>query len=358
MKITKRIWGMSGGKTVFLFELNSGNIRAVVSNYGGVLQSLYVPDAFGKELDIVLGYDTLAEYQASETFFGAVIGPIADRLGEGSCTLGGKTVQLPLNAGPDTMHSGPGGFHGLVWDWEILADGIRFCLDLNESHTGFPGNLKAGFSYRIPDANTLRIEYGAVCDCETALSFTNHSYFNLDGGENHCCDQLLTIRASRYAETERESDPICTGRALMVENTPFDFRQGRMLGDVLAHADFREIRTGGGVDHFFLVDGEGMREHAVIESKKSGLALSCRSDAPGILVYTGNGLAAEGGKKGKIYDKNWAICLETECFPNGVNLPEWRKQVILSAKMPYKSVTEFVFSLKSTEMNVQSMSGM
>ena len=346
MKIAKNSWGMVENKEIFLFELNSGSVRAVVSNFGGILQALYVPDSFGRELDVVLGYDTLAEYQACETFFGAMIGPVADRLGGGSCVLNGKTVQLPLNAGPDTMHSGPAGFHAQVWDWEILEDGVRFTRILNEAETGFPGNMKASFAYRIPDANTLRIEYGAVSDCETAVSFTNHSYFNLDGGENHCCDQLLTIYASRYAETERESDPICTGRTPVVENTPFDFRTGCKLGDALACNDFHEIRTGGGVDHFFLVDGVGMREHAVIESKKSGLTLSCRSDAPGVLVYTGNGLAAEPGKNGKTYGKNWAICLETERFPNSVNLPEWREQVILPANVPYESATEFVFSVK------------
>lgn len=349
MKINKKTWGISGGKDVFLFELIGVHMRALVSNYGGILQSLFVQDAFGRELDVVLGYDTLAEYQSCETFFGAMIGPIADRLGGGRCIINGKTVQLPLNAGPDTMHSGPGGFHALAWDWEILADGIRFNRILSEEETGLPGNLTVGLAYRIPEDNVLRIEYSALCDCDTALSFTNHSYFNLDGAFNHCRDQLLTIHASRYAETVRENDPICTGYTPSVENTPFDFRKGSRLGDVLACCNFHEIQTGGGVDHFFIVDGEGMREHALIESKNSGISLSCRSDAPGVLVYTGNGLDSEPGKNGKIYEKNWAICLETERFPNGVNLPEWRKQVLMSANEPYKSATEFVFSINQPE---------
>lgn len=349
MKISKKHWGMTPEKEIFLFELSHGGMRACVSNYGGVLQALYVRDAQGRELDAVLGYDTLEEYRRSETFFGAMIGPVADRIGGGSFEVGGETVRLPRNAGPDTMHSGPDGFHNKAWDWEILSDGVCFYRTLQPSETGFPGELDVRLSYRIPKENTLRIEYAASCDRDTAVSFTNHSYFNLDGAQNNCCEQVLTINAARYAETVRETDPICTGSAPLVEGTPFDFRDGKRLGAALACVDFHELQTGGGVDHFFLVDGEGMREHARIESKKSGISLSCSSDAPGVLVYTGNGLEAEFGKIGKIYGKNWAICLETERFPNGVNLPEWRDQVILPANTPYESVTEFVFSAKKPE---------
>lgn len=343
MNMNKQFWGSVQGKEVFLFELDACGLRVKVSNFGGVMQALYVKNAPGKELDVVLGYNTLAQYQSNDTFFGAMIGPVADRIGGGKFEVGDAHVQLPLNAGPDTMHSGPNGFHSKVWNWELLPDGICFFHTFSEEDTGFPGALNAKLSYRISGKNTLRIEYAASCDSDTAVSFTNHSYFNLDGAQNDCCDQVLTIHASRYAETERESDPICTGNAVQVDGTPFDFRSGKRLGDALSCTDFREIRTGGGVDHFFLVDGEGMREHARIESRKSGLTMICRSDAPGVLVYSGNGLSSETGKEGKVYGKNWAICLETERFPNGINLPDWRNQVKLRAGMSYQSATEFVF---------------
>lgn len=346
MEIIKKKWGQAAGSEVYLFELAHCGVCARVSNYGGVLQALYVENAFGEKLDVVLGYDTLAEYQASETFFGAMVGPVADRIRCGSFEVGDKQVQLPLNAGPDTMHSGPGGFHAKVWNWELLPDGIAFMLDLPEDQTGFPGTLKARLAYRIPAKNTLRIEYAAQCDHDIPLSFTNHSYFNLDGARNHCREHILTIHASHYAETEREVDPVCTGRALPVEATPFDFRAGCKLQAALARNDFREIRSGGGVDHYFLVDDEGMREHARIESPKSGLILKCRSDAPGVLVYSGNGLMDETGKGGCIYEQNFGICLETQRFPNGVNLPNWRKQVILPKNTPFASATEFVFDAK------------
>lgn len=345
MEMIKKLWGNKQDKDIYLFELNACGLRVCVSNFGGVLQALCMKDAQGLERDVVLGYDTLDEYCVSETFFGAMVGPVADRIGGGKFTAGNEAVQLPLNAGPDTMHSGPNGFHSKVWDWELLLDGICFFRTLASSETGYPGTLNAKLTYRIPCENTLRIEYAAVCDHDIPVSFTNHSYFNLDGGENNCCDQVLTINASCYAQTERETDPICNGNTPSVEDTPLDFRTGKRLGDALTCTDFHEIRTGGGVDHFFLVDGVGMREHARIESKASGISMACCSDAPGVLVYTGNGLEAENGKTGKVYGRNFAICLETERFPNGVNLPHWREQVMLPANESYASATEFVFTL-------------
>lgn len=347
MKISKRSWGVIDGQEVFLFEMqHEDGIRACVSNYGGVLQALFVQDGCKRELDVVLGYDTPEEYRESETFFGAMIGPIADRLDGGSCVLGGKRVQLPLNAGPDSMHSGPNGFHSQIWDWAYLDDGVSFFRRFGDGEIGFGGTLDVRLNYRIPAPDTLRLEYSAHCDQETALSMTNHSYFNLDGGAKHCRDQRITLHASRYAETCREQDPICTGCTPSVEGMPFDMREGRLLAEVLKAKDFRELRTGGGIDHYFLTDGEGMREHSCIESLESGLTLRCRSDATGLLVYSGNGLETEHGKNGSVYEKNWGICLETQSFPNGVNLSEWREQLLLARGEEYTSATEFVFSAK------------
>lgn len=344
MSIQVRPWGACAGREIFLFEIEgAGGMRARVSNYGGILQSLMVRDGRGDALDVVLGYDTLEEYRADATFFGAMIGPIADRLDRGRCTLGGVDVQLPLNAGPDSMHSGPRGFHNQVWDWKLLEDGVALFRSFAGEDIGFPGTLEVRLNYRLCAPDVLRIEYAANCDHETAVSFTNHSYFNLDGGANHCRDHLLTVHAGRYAETERMCEPICTGRALDVMGTPFDLRDGRTVGDVVAQEDFPEIRSGGGVDHYFLVDGEGMRAQAELASPRSGLRLCCVSDAPGLLVYTGNGLDGEPGKGGAIYGKNWAVCLETGRFPNAVNFPALRDQVLLQPGEQYESATEFRF---------------
>jgi aldose 1-epimerase len=240
------------------------------------------------------------------------------------------------------MHSGPEGFHRQIWNWEPLPDGIAFFRDFDAGALGFPGCLHARLAYRLTTRDTLRLEYAAWCDHETAVSFTNHSYFNLSGSFNDCRGHNLTVYASNYAETEREADPIVTGRMLPVEGTPLDFRKGRPVGDAVDRTEFSEIRSAGGVDHYFPIEGEGLRAMASLLNPENGMSLLCRSDAPGLLVYTGNGLATVYGKNGTIYERNWGVCLETGRFPNAVNLPQHRKPVLLRPGEPYETKTEFV----------------
>lgn len=341
MKITRRPWGSVGGRAVWLFEMERDGLRAAVSNYGGIVQSLWVSDGSGRSLDVVLGYDTLEEYRRCDTFFGAAIGPVADRIAGGRCLLDGRWIELPRNAGPDVSHSGAGGFHRRVWDWREEADGLCLFADMDERVTGFPGTLSVELRYRLLPPRTLRLESVARCTRETAVSITNHSYFTLNGGRSDCLDHRLTLRAGRYAQTCREADPIPTGRLLPVAGTPLDFREGPSIGEAVDRFDFGEIARAGGVDHFFAVEGSGLREHAILRCPGTGLAMRCRSDAPGLLVYTANGLGTEPGKGGRIYRKRFAVCLETECLPNAVNLPRWRPQVLLAPGEVASAATEF-----------------
>ena len=343
MQFAKRPWGDVNGEPVWLFDMESGGLRASVSNYGGVIQSLWVTGADGARVDAVLGYDTLEEYRRAEAFLGAMIGPVADRIAGGHCTLDGRTVRLPLNAGPDATHCADRGFHQIVWNWSPMADGLRLFGDLDEASTGFPGTLSVQLRYRLVGQRTLRLEYAARGTRETAVSFTNHTYFTLNGGRGDCLDHELTLFADAYAETERDADPICTGRTLPVDGTPLDFRGGRSIGSAVARTDFGEIARAGGVDHYFPVPGEGLRPQALLRCPERGLALACRSDAPGLLVYTANGLDAERGKGGAVYGPRWGVCLETERFPNAVNLPDRRAQALLRPGETYASATEFEF---------------
>ena len=343
MKISRRPWGTADGEPVWLFDIEGEGIRAGISNYGGVIQSLEVNGPQGRRADVVLGYDTLDEYRRSDTFFGAMIGPIADRLAGGRCVLDGREVRLPLNAGPDSMHCADLGFHRAVWDWRALEDGLCLSRTFADAPGGFPGALSVELRCRIVAPRALRLEYEARCTRETAVSVTNHSYFNLSGARADCRDHLLRVCAGRYAQTTCAADPICTGRTLPVEGTPLDFRCGRTVGGAVDRLDFAEIVSAGGVDHYFLAEGEGMREVARLCCPGTGLQLRCLSDAPGLLVYTGNGLEGERGKGGAVYGKNWGVCLETARFPNAVNLPEWRPQVLLKPGERYTAATEFVF---------------
>lgn len=342
MRITRREWGGIGESPVWLYDIEGPGLTASVSNYGGVLQSLRVP-VDGEMLDVVLGYDDLAAYLASDTCFGAMIGPIADRLDRGRCELGGQVVQMPLNAGPDSMHCGDRGFHRMLWNAEELPDGLCLRRSIPPEESGYPGALRVELRYRFPGEGVLRLEYAAESDGEAAVSFTNHSYFTLNGASSDCRGHLLTLPASRYAGTAREVEPICTGDTLPVDGTPLDLRGGARIGDAVDRTDFREIAVAGGVDHYFPVDGEGFREMARVCNPENGLELVCRSDAPGLLVYTANGLVAEPGKGGLIYGRNWAVCLETERFPNAVNHPRWRDQVLLKPGEVYRSATTFSF---------------
>ena len=342
-RISRRPSANYAGRDIWLFQIEGERMSAAVTNFGGILQSLFVRDARGETLDVVLGYDTLAEYIADGTFFGAMIGPIADRMDGGRCVLAGKQVELPKNAGPDSMHSGPRGFHRQIWDWEELPDGISFSRRFSDGELGFPGSLGVRLNYRL-NGDALRLEYAARSDTETALSFTNHSYFNLDGARGDCRSHVLKLSASQYAETRRQTDPIATGRLLDAAGTPLDFRSGRAVGDAAARAEFPEIRAAGGVDHYFACDGEGFRTMATLASPASGLTLTCSSDAPGLLVYTGNGLDGVAGKGGKIYGRHWGVCLETGRFPNAVNFPGRREGVLLQPGEAYESATEFAFS--------------
>lgn len=344
MNIRKTLWGKWKDRDVYLFEMQHPcGMRASISNYGGVLQSLWVQNARGEMLDVALGYDRLEDYIRGDCFFGAMIGPIADRLAEGRLQVNGQEVRLAQNAGPDCMHSGAGGFHARLWDWEILADGVALELHLAPEDGLLPGRLDVRVIYRMPRENCLRIETAARCDCETLLSFTNHSYFNLNGGKGDCLGHSLRVHADTYAETRREADPICTGRTLPVDGTPLDLRAGCRLGDVLRRTDFSEIRRAGGLDHYFPISGAGMREHARLRCAESGLEMRCTSNAPGVLIYSANGLNAEAGKGGAIYGKNWALCMETERFPNAANFPQWRDQALLPSGEIDLNATEFSF---------------
>lgn len=341
-QVSRRPWGTHQGKDIYLFSIVNSAMRVTVANYGALLQSFFIEDTSGKPSDIVLGYDSLGEYLSDPFFFGAMIGPIADRIENGKFTLSNQSVVLPLNAGPDTMHSGPCGFHSQVWDWMMLSDGVVFKRSFSERALGFPGKLQVKLTYRIAQQNTLRLEYEAECSKETALSFTNHSYFNLDNAKQDCRNHILTVFADTYAETFRNHDPLVTGRFVNVHNTPFDFRKGEQVENAITQIENREIRSSNGVDHYFPVNGTGFRNAAMLLSIQSGLRLTCRTDAEGILIYTGNGITQIPGKLGKVYGPNWGVCMETGRLPNAVNLDEHRRQVILHPSEVYRSATEFL----------------
>lgn len=339
--VRKNPWGEVDGKQVSLYEIScSGGIFVKVSDYGGILQSFVIPEP--SQRDIVLGYDTVEEYIRNGTFFGAFVGPLADRTGGARLEIGGREILLEANAGRDCMHSGQAGFHNRVWNADLLADGV--CFSSTFTDDPLPGKLDVSVAYSVPAPDILRITYEAVCTEKTALSFTNHSYFNLEGQtENrNVLNESITLFSSQYAETDCSAEPLVTGTVRSTEETPFDFRNGKIIGDVVSCTGFPEIAAAGGVDNYFLTDGFGFRPHAILRSADGITELFCMSDAPGILVYSGNGLCGEKGKNGEVYGKHCGIAFETENFPNAVNIPERRSSVVLQPGERFHTVTEFV----------------
>ncbi len=344
--VTQHTWGVHQGKNVYLFHMEGDGIQATVTNYGAILQSLIVRDRAGSLVDIVLGYDELKDYLTDPYFFGANVGPIADRLAGGSCLLDGRRVQFSLNAGPDSMHSGSSGFHLKVWDWRILSNGVEFFRNFCEDQSGFPGKLYVSITYTIDEPGQLRISYSASCEKETALNFTNHSYFNLDGAVNDCLRHTLWVSAEHYAETTCTEEPLVTGKLLKVEDTEMDLRQPVSILDPVSKTNNQEIASAGGLDHFYVVDGEGFRKFAELASESSGLRMECLSDSFGIQVYSGNGIKNTIGKNGMHYEKNWGICLETGNIPNAVNMDGFRDNVLLKSGEIYNSTTVYKITEK------------
>lgn len=345
VNVSRSPWGSHLGQDVSLYTLQGGGLTARVSNYGALLQSLVTEDAPGGLVDLVLGYDSLGDYLAGGYYFGASIGPVADRLAGGACRLGGKEVRLPRNAGPDSMHSGPGGFHSRLFGAEILEDGVAFTGVFPEERDGFPGTLTARLAYRLLPDRTLRLEYTASCTAESALSFTNHSHFNLSGAKTDCRAHTLRVQADFYAETRGDSDPLVTGRFLGVAGTPLDFREGAAVGDAAARTEHPEIRAANGVDHYFSARGAGYRELARLESRRDGLCLTCFGDTDGLLVYTGNFISpGTRGKGGARYGPFHGVCLETGALPNAVNIPEYRGRVVREPGETYRAVTAYQVS--------------
>ena len=318
-----------------------GGLKAVASDYGCIIKSLYIPLSDGTYRDVVLGYDTIDEYKNSETYFGAVVGPVADRISGAELAVAGKKIVLEKNAGNDCMHFGKYGFSKVTWKAKVVENGIEFSKTFADNP--LPGNLDVKVRYLLPDEMTFLIEYEAICSEETVLSLTNHSYFSLNGGTKSCAGDELVILSSAYAETDCSDNPLVTGNEMSLDNSPLDFRKPKNVGIALMSLNNPEISSAGGVDHYFIVPGEGMRRHALMLAADKSLGMMISSSAPGVLVYSGNGLHSEKGKNGQMYGKNYGIAFETESFPNAVNIPHMRESVVLKPGQKYMSATEFAF---------------
>jgi len=311
---------------------NSHGLQATVITYGGILQSLKVPDKNGKFEDVVLGFDDVQGYQNGTAFFGATIGRYGNRLAKGAFELDGKRYQVPLNDGPNALHGGAQGFDKRVWKAQPVKSkdsvGVKLSYLSKAGEMGFPGNLNVEVTYSLNDNNELRIEYKASTDQPTVLNLTNHSYFNLAGaGNGDVLKQLATLHASQY--TPVNSTLIPTGELAPVTGTPFDFRQptaiGQHIKDDHPQLKFAEPKQGG-FDHNWVLDAKGdvSKLAADVRDPQSGRRLQLYTSEPGVQFYTSNFLdGTVKGKAGKTYAHWGAFTLETQHYPDSPNQPSF-----------------------------------
>ena len=342
----KELFGTTeDGKEIYLYTLeNSSGMKAVVMNYGANLVQLLVPNKYGRVDDVVLGYDKLETYFGNIGFFGATVGPNANRIADASFTLDGMKYCLKANDRKHNLHSDETeGYHKQVWNAKITDDSIIFMLDMEDGKLGFPGNKKNTVTYTLTEDNELKIHYKITTDKKTVLNPTNHSYFNLSGeGSGEVLDHKIKFYASKY--TPVTADFIPTGELLDVADTPMDFREFKKVGDEI-NADFEQIALAGGFDHNWVIDNwnQNVQLFAEVEDEKSGRKMYVYTDLPGFQFYVGNFANTKGGKNGHTYNGRGGFCLETQFFPNSVNEPSF-PSAVFGPEKPYESTTVYRFA--------------
>ena len=349
--ISKMAFGKTAdGRDVSLYTLKSAKgMEVAISNYGGTIISLKVPDHAGHVEDIVLGFDSLDGYlEKDNPYFGATVGRYANRIAKGQFTLDGKTYHVPINNGPNSLHGGLKGFNKQVWSAKDSSDSKGQHLALHyvskDGEEGYPGNLTVDVTFTLPaDRNELRVQYSAFTDKDTVLNLTNHSYFNLAGqGSGDILKHKVTLLASQFTPTDENLIP--TGELRSVAGTPFDFRQSTAIGARIDGSD-EQLKRGLGYDHNFVVDGDRgkLRLAARAVDPGSGRILEVLTTEPGVQFYTGNHLGTLHGKGGKIYKFRYAFCLETQHYPDSPNHPAF-PTAELKPEQKFHSETVYRFS--------------
>lgn len=327
------------GETAHIYTIAGGGLTARITNFGATLVSLYVPDEKGNVDDVVLGYGSAKEYLKKPGYLGSTIGRNSNRVAGSVFMLNGEEVKLEKNEGENNLHSGDNSYCFRLWNVEkVEEDKIRFCLQSPHGDQGFPGNATVWVEYALLSQGVLQITYDGVCDQDTVMNLTNHSYFNLAGHQNPelAMGMVLSMPARHYAFSNAESIP--TGEERPVEGTPMDFREPKVIGRDIEE-DFESLKLQNGYDHNFEVY---CNPCATLHDPVSGRTMTVHTDCPGIQFYSGNFLEGQTGKDGVKYTRRGGIALETQFYPNSVNNPAW-KQPFVKAGERYHSCTKYIF---------------
>jgi len=335
-----------GQKTGLYILKNDKGMEVCVTNFGGRVVSIMVPDKEGVLRDVVLGFDNVADYMEIPSDFGASIGRFANRIAQGRFTLDGTVYELPKNNFGHCLHGGPNGWQYKIYEVENVTDNsITLVMHSPDRDESFPGKVTAKVTYNVTTDNALEIAYQAITDQPTVINMTNHSYFNLSGNPgNTILDHILHINAECFTPVGRTLIP--TGEMIPVADTPMDFSVPKAIGADIDNIEYVQIRFGNGYDHNWVLESKGNMEivAASLYSPESGIKMEVFTDEPGIQVYSGNFLnGTVTGKHGITYQQRAAVCLETQHYPDSPNRPEW-PTVVLRPGEEYSSHCTYKFS--------------
>ncbi len=317
---------VNGDSTDLYVLKNANGMEVTLTNYGARLVSVMVPDREGNWQDVVLGFENIDDYVNSDNNFGATIGRYGNRIANGKITVEGVEYQLPQNNFGHTLHGGPEGYDRQLFKAEQLSDqSVAFTYVSPDGEAGFPGTLNVKVTMTLTDDNAIDLQYEAETDKETVVNLTNHTYFNLSGdGNNTILDHLLMINADQF--TPVDDTFMTTGEILPVEGTPMDFRTATAVGERIDQYDYDQLKNGDGYDHNWVLNtgGDILQLAATVLSPATGIQLEVYTVEPGLQVYAGNFLDGTlTGKKGAVYNKRTAICLETQKYPDSPNKADW-----------------------------------
>jgi len=338
------------GKQTDLYVLtNPTGMEVCITNLGGRIVSILVPDKDGKQKDVVIGFDSIQDYISVEgNNYGALIGRYGNRIGQGTFEIDGVKYDLPKNNFGHTLHGGNNGFHTVVWDAKQIGNNILELTYLSkDGEEGFPGNLTCKVTYILSDDNALHIKYEAETDKPTVVNLTNHSYFNLDGDANvKNSDWILYINADQY--TPVDSTFMTTGEILAVEGTDMDFRTPTAIGKRIDNFEFEQLKNGMGYDHNWVLNtgGDISKVAATLESLTTGIVMDVYTSEPGVQFYAGNFMdGKDTGKRGIKNGHRAAVCLETQKYPDTPNKKDWPSATLRPGEK-YNTETIFKFSVK------------
>lgn len=347
--IVKEEFGqLPDGTSVDAYTLsNAKGMTMKVITYGGIITHLQVPDKNGNPEDVVLGYDSLQGYLNETPYFGAIVGRYGNRIAKGKFSLNGEEYTLAKNNGENHLHGGLKGFDKVVWTVEETFDneegsGLKLKYVSPDGEEGYPGTLTTFVTYTFTE-DGINIAYEATTDKSTVVNLTNHTYFNLSGGEGDVLDHVVSINADRFVPVNENLIP--TGELRPVAGTPFDFTSPKRIGEEINNQN-QQLNYGMGYDHCWVLNGEGMKKAATVYHPESGRFMEVFTEEPGIQFYTGNFLDGSiTGKNEVVYEQRYGLCLETQHFPDSPNQEDF-PSVVLNPGEKYSTQTTYKFSIK------------